>query len=202
MRELFKSERRYIRNVLQQCGIAFDGPVDVVREHYYPMSSTATKHFNIDFMLEFIAADELKDFKSHCASVLPNTLGAEVFVTIDVRSSRPLLTELISGEAFPIRYFKTYILAVEATLGRSLLNVNLGNCAFCRIFVVGNDICFLASPTDRIPAQRGQRSQLRTGEEESIDAYFEGNELVCVDGWIRTEVKQSEWKLVATPEDS
>ena len=57
--------------------------------------------------------------------------------------------------------------------------------AFARLLVVGSDATFLyfAAKTPRVI--RGQRLNLVQQDDREIDCYFDGEEFVCVDGWIR-----------------
>lgn len=201
MRDLFQSEWRYIRNTLRHWGLEPLGPRPVLFENYYPRRASAKTHFNSDFALEFVAFEELENYKSYCAPVLPNSIGAEVFVTVDVDTLRLLRTEYLAGEAFSLSDFKSYIAIAESALRRYSLSVSFSRCAFCRVFVIEGDICFLVFPRETCPVLRGQPLEVRNSEEESCVVYMDGEELVCVDGWIRTEVAHSEWKLMAVPED-
>src|ERR1700682_1384962 len=101
MRELFISEHRYIRNMLLRYrNVEFlDYGLVLVEEHSSQHSPTRPR-FNNDYMLQFV--DDLRNFESCSSTVLPNTSGADVFVTFDKHTSRPLRTELLAGEAFPI----------------------------------------------------------------------------------------------------
>jgi hypothetical protein len=202
MRELFVSERRYIRNILwQRAKILWDTFDPVVLEYYAPPRTRCRVRFNNDYFLRFVAAENLRETKSYGSPVLPNTLGADVFLTVDELTSRPLMTELLAGEAFSIKYFKEHIEKIEDSLARLSHRVQFRKCAYSRVFVIENDICFLAFPEMPAPAMRGNRQPLASGAEGSIVSYVDGTELVCVDGWIRTYVPSSEWKLEAIPID-
>jgi hypothetical protein len=136
-------------------------------------------------------------FKSFGASILPNTIGADVFVTVDEQTSQPLMTELLGGEAFSLKYFKEHVEKVEDRLAELSHPIDLRRTSYCRIFVIENDICFLAFPNDAIPVIRGERELLVADVESSIACSMEGADLVYVDGWIRTYVAESERKLEA-----
>jgi hypothetical protein len=197
-RELFISERRYIRNVVwKQAQIPLEtmGPVTV--EYYAPPRTPSRVRFNNDFMLQFVPHDRLVKFKSFGAQILPNTLGVDVFVTVDQQTFQPLMTELLGGEAFPIKYFREHIEKVEDRLDRLLCPINLRRTSYCRVFVVENDICFLAFKNDNVPVVKGRRELLCENAESSIARGLEGRELIYVDGWIRTDVVESERKLEA-----
>ena len=197
MRELFVSERRYIRNMLlryRNIEIAEFGKVLV--EEYSPPRVHAQTRFNNDYVLQFVK--DLSNFESCCASVLPNTLGAELFLTFDRDTFRPLRTELLAGEAFPVRFFKHYIEIIEERLCRLSQNIQLRKCAYCRILVIENDICFLAFPNEEVPIALGEKGILCSDSESLIECSMKDNRVLCIDGWFRTEVIQSNRKLVAS----
>ena len=117
MRELFISERRYIRNVLwKHAAVSLETSGPVVIEYYAPPRTASRVRFNNDFSLQFVPNDKLVRFRSFGASILPNAMGVDVFVTVDEQTSQPLMTELLGGEAFSINYFKEHIEKVEVHL--------------------------------------------------------------------------------------
>jgi hypothetical protein len=174
----------------------------VVSEYYAPPELKAEgPRFNLDFVLRFVDEATMPEHRSFCAPVLPNTMGAEVFVTVDAVTGTPLMTELLSGEAFPLSYFESHVATVEAELAKQNMKISIAECAYLRIFVVSRDICFLFFPKELSPVLSGGRVNLRMDDEGVIDTYVLGNDLVCVDGWITTDVPNSEWQLVAEPTD-
>lgn len=197
-RELFVSERRYIRNVIwRHTQVSLETRDPVIVEYYAPHRVLSRVRFNNDFRLQFAPNDRLVNSKSFGARVLPNTLGVDVFVTVDQQTLQPLMTELLGGEAFSIKYFKEYVEKVEDRLAELSHPVKLRRTSYCRIFVIENDICFLAFPNDVAPIVRGKREVLCTKAESSIACSIEGDELVYVDGWIRTDVAERDRKLEA-----
>ena len=200
MRQLFISERRYIQSILQRwtgCLLKVDDAV--VLEQYAPPRTTSKVRFNNDYWLQLVSDDERArmDGKCYCAPVLPNTLGADVFIHVEARTLRPFLTELLAGEAFSMKYFKEHVEKIEDHLARLGHAVALRRTAYCRIFVIENDICFLAFPKDPVPVAHGRRQLLSADAESSIACAVEGPDIVYVDGWIRTFVPPSERKLEA-----
>ena len=110
IRELFISERRYIRNVLwKQARVVLETSGPVVVEYYVPPRTSSRVRFNNDFSLQFVSNERLASFKSLGSSILPNTVGVDVFVTVDEQTCQPLATELLGGEAFSMRYFKEHV---------------------------------------------------------------------------------------------
>ena len=159
MRRPFISEERFIRNVLSRHGhVTLPKLGDIVEEYYADFPNSRGVRFNNDFVLQFVPHGKLANFASHCVSILPNTLGSELFVVFDKRTSMPLRTELMGGGAFPAKHFKKYIDRIEAELSALALQIDLRGGAYCRIFVVGNDICFLFFPTDPRPISIGGAS--------------------------------------------
>ncbi len=129
-------------------------------------------------------------------------MGAEVFVTINTVTGEPVMTELLSGEAFSLKYYRRYADQVEAEIARLGVPLRFRRAEYCRMFVIGGDVCFLLFPDDSEPSVRGTRKLLRDDDAGVIAAYVEGDELVCVDGWLQTEVpERGEWVLVAEPVD-
>jgi hypothetical protein len=196
MRDLFISEQRYIRNIVWKYTQFLPKTCHpVVVEYYAPPRTSSRVRFNNDFRLQFVPSDRLINFKSFGAHVLPNTLGIDVFVTVDQQTSEPLMTELLGGEAFSIEYFKEHVEKVEHRLAELSHPINLRQVSYCRIFVIENDICFLAFPNGATPVVGGKREVLCADATSSIACGIEGDELVYVDGWIRTNVPESERKL-------
>lgn len=199
MRELFTSEKRYIQNILwKKAKIRLENNV-VVAEYYAPPRSPTGVRFNTDYFLQFVPDDERKHIKtkSYCVNVLPNTVGVDVFVTIDEQSSQLVMTELLGGEAFPMKYFKEHIENIENRLARLSHPIDLRRSSYCRIFVIENDICFLAFPNHTMPVVRGEREPLCADAESLIVCSKEAGNIVYLDGWIQTYVAESNRKLEA-----
>lgn len=198
MRDLFLSERRYIRNILMRHNmpdiVHFDR---VLTEQYSPPRTSSRTRFNLDYHLQFVEDKALKGCKSFCASVLPNVSGADVFVTLDQSLSRVLRTELLFGEAFSSKYFTKYIQDVERELRLHSIEVSLRRSSYCRLFVIEDDACFLVFPDTAVPQPWGEKRLLRSGENSTIECYFDADRLVCIDGWFRTHTPTSEWMLAA-----
>jgi hypothetical protein len=199
MRPLFISEQRYIRNTLWHwTKTEFKDFDPVVQEYYTPPRSPSGIRFNNDYTLQFVSSNQLKrQCKSYGATILPNTIGVDVFVTVDEQTSQPVMTELLGGEAFSMKYFKEHVQKVEDRLAELSHPVELRRTSYCRIFVIENDICFLAFPNAATPIIRGQRELLFADADSSIACSMEGSDLVYVDGWTRTYVAESERKLEA-----
>jgi hypothetical protein len=128
-------------------------------------------------------------------------MGAEVFLTVDRASGRPLRAELVGGNSFPAEYFRSEIERIEEGALELGLRINIEQSAYARILVVGGDICFLVFPSDAEPQMRGIRAVLTDREDGSIVSFVDQGVLVCVDGWMKTDVEDSEWFLVAEPDD-
>lgn len=202
MRDLFLSEQRYIRNILLRNVGREWTPIRPVLSEYHapPQLGPQQPRFNIDFVLRFVEPAAMPEHKSFCARVLPNTMGAEVFVTVDAATGQPVMTELDSGEAFPLKYFKLYTDLVESELANLKVPMHFQASGYCRVFVIEGDICFLSFPDDTAPAIRGEKVVLQDDDDSSIVSYVERNQLVCVDGWMKTNIPRSDGCLVAEPQ--
>jgi len=196
MRSLYLSERRFIRNLLlRHRGAEPSEYGQVMTEGYYPRRNLHRSRFNNDFELRFVS--KLTEYECCHTTVLPNTYGADLFLTFDSRTLQPLMTELMDGEAFPIRYYKRFVAEIEAQLKSLGQRVAIRRCAYSRIFVIEGDICFLAFPRESVPVIRGVQQMLHSDANMSIACAVEAGSLVYVDGWIRTDVAASDWKLIA-----
>jgi hypothetical protein len=198
MRELFISERRFIRNVLSkqsQDYVEMSGPVVV--EYYAPPRKRSPLRFNNDFSLQFVPSEQLANFKSFGAAILPNTVGVDVFVTVDEETSQLLMAELLGGEAFSARFFKEHIEKIESRLTQLSCPIELRRASYCRIFVIENEICFLAFPNEPMPVVRGKTELLSADAESSIACSRDREGIVYLDGWIRACVSDSDRKLEA-----
>jgi hypothetical protein len=200
IRELFISERRYIQNVLwNRAQVRFESSGPVMVEHYAPPRTAAQVRFNNDYFLQFVSNDDRQiiNSKAYCAPVLPNTLGVDVFVSVDERTSQPFMTELLGGEAFSMKYFKEHIEKIESRLAQLSRPIELRRTSYCRIFVIENEICFLAFPNEPAPVVRGEAELLCANAESTIACSTDEAGIVYVDGWIRTFVAESDRKLEA-----
>jgi hypothetical protein len=204
-----------------QCHVSDD--VRVISESYAePRVQTKGPRFNTDFTLEFVDSEQcICDNQHRCigSPVMPNTVGADLFLIVNKFSFEPLLLDLVGGEAFPISYFAAYIDAVESALTQTLQSAGFEviparksvdaaiECArlrrseYCRLMVVGGDACFLFFPASHTPDVRGNCYTLCDSDGVRIDCYVDGSDIVCFDGWVRVEVRESEQKLEAVWRD-
>ena len=170
-------------------------------------------YFNADFMLDFVDRDaNWSKSKITMSPILPNTLGAELFLAVEEGTLRPMRLELMGGGAFPVRHYAKYIDSIETAIKKAMnipqvsnrlcgkavsQEFSVGASAFARIMVIQKDICFLVCPKYLLPTMRGEHSSLVREKDCEIDCYIDGEEVVCFDGWLSTDVTWSEWKLVA-----
>jgi len=147
--------------------------------------------------------------------VLPNALGAELFLIVDKATLAPTALELNGGCAYSIKYYATLVGLVEESLreavklrkprqtGRQWREVfqciPIRHAAFARILVVGNDVTFLYFSEETTPVMRGRRVDLAQQDDREICFYIDGDEIVCFDGWVRVEITRTERTLVALP---
>lgn len=225
LRDLFESECRVIRNVaLDGWGAEPARPAGVHRE-WHDCTTDSTVQFNRDFELRLDERDiRVIDGMSWMASVVPNTLGAEVFLTVEKGTYRPLVLQLLGGAAFGIRQFTRYVRHVERLLQRlansafdatatetdcsdrndaykelvsSAARVSFENCAYARILVVGSDICFLVFPKSAIPVAHGRRNILMRSSRCEMHCFANDSDITCLDGWLSIDVLTKECKLAA-----
>jgi hypothetical protein len=150
----------------------------------------------------------MDNFVSFARSVLPNTIGADVFVTVDKDSLAPLVVTMQQGAAFPIRYFRNYVAEVESLLrtqcrhsavaARASIG-SLDASGYCRILVVGNEITFLVYPQSNEPVNTGSIITLHEAENAGVQAVIDSNSIVAIDGWLKTATRESDYKLWAVP---
>lgn len=187
----------------------------VVSEDHLSVSSSDRPIFNLDFAMDFCENAKDMDFLSTVESALPNSVGgADLFLAVHKVSYQPLSFKLILGDAFPLRFFADCINSIESHLQDHVMLSNLRaagigqdeleralhveESVYCRILLVGEDICFLYFMEDDRPVQRASRyvipTHLSRGE---VDCHVAGSRILCFDGWISTGVPNTEIKVVA-----
>jgi hypothetical protein len=215
MRPLFTSEKRCVLNLFRaKWGRELlDMPTVVSETIAHAADAARTPWFNCDFILDFVDYRAFRSERSAAVcSVLPNALGAELFLIVEKATLVPTALELNGGGAFPIGHFAEYIHVVEATVHKALTSlrtdvpqirwpeaISIRKAASARVLVVGSDITFLYFTEDTTPAMRGQRVNLVERDDKEIRCYTDGDKVVCFDGWITTEVRVSERVLVSLP---
>jgi hypothetical protein len=220
VRSLFLSESRCISNLMmEEWGVRLASAPLVVKEHSWePFKNARPPKFNSDFTLDFVDDFTARPGRSGTMNtVLPNTFGAEVYLYVERPTFAPLHFELMSGAAFPIKHYTPHIGRLEKAIrdavlsgegldsvlqGRLLQQIAVTKSAWARILVVGGDVCFLYFPTEALPTIRGTQLGLAEGDDRQIVCHLDGDEIVCFDGWVRTEVATSEHVLVAAPNTS
>lgn len=219
MREPFASEKRCISNLFQMKWKNHDYRVpNVVSEFIAQPAEAKTKPwFNCDFILDFVDPRAVKAKRSaSVCSVLPNALGAELFLVVEEDSLFPTALELNGGRAFSLTHYVQYVDLVEEAIKNAVEQQNgpaaqhphwslverasIHNAAFARVLVVGNDVTFLYFPNDSVPTVQGRCINIAEGDDREIYYYLDGDDVVCFDGWIRTDVPESDRVLVAMPE--
>lgn len=218
MRNLFLSEKRCVANLMQgKWGVGLRSEPIVVKERFSePVRKEKGPKFNCDFVLDFVEDFlEVRERDGTMNTALPNTLGADVYLFVERPSLHPLHLELMFGEAFSIKFYSQYIARTEAAIREAVLSQRLAaklsqsallqrlpvkKAACARVLVVGGDVCFLYFPSEAVPVMRGLRFDLAESDDRHIACYLDDEEIVCFDGWIKTDVTRSERVLVAQPE--
>jgi hypothetical protein len=163
------------------------------------------RFFNKDFILEFVnRATMTTNHRSLMAPFLPNTIGVDIFLSIDQDTKAPLLMETMCGEALGPEYYGEYIDRIEEMIANVVRTADysitetsrVAKARYSRVIVVGNDICFLICPELETPTMNGERR--RVHHSQYGDVYFQGNHgsVACIDGWLRASpTAKSEWKV-------
>lgn len=210
-----------IRNVAI-CGFGHDvteEPSVAKEEHDAPPPKRGPA-FNSDFRLSFGKPDlRGMNVTSRMSSILPNTYGAELFLTLDATTNRPLRCELLGGRAFPIKFFRSYVDAVETFIqcsmsyafpepgdnreqqsGTQVKSQLIDHCGYVRLLAFPSEICFYMQTIERSfcpPVGNPRRFQLPIGE---IDCYGGPDSIVAIDGWMSHVTTRSGRKRIATRE--
>jgi hypothetical protein len=197
MRDLFASEKRCISNLLQmKWNVSADVMPNVVSETY-DIDRPKRHRFNCDFIISFINWGENASERAAAAcSVLPNALGAELFLVVEKSTLLPTALELNGGEAYSISHYNEYVKCVETLVSEAICKqswyeglsrhyVRFRDAAFSRLLVVGDDITFLCFPTESQPVIRGKRFSLVERDDREVYCYIDGDVLVAFDGWLR-----------------
>jgi len=248
MRELFISEHEYLSSLIyQETKKTMCKNFKVIREAYsepgvlqrcflrgkdrnkpIPIKPTR-QHFNCNFELDFKEWGRHTERRGIVMSLLPNTLGCELIVSLDKDGVSPMHMELLGGEAFSIKYYKRYINEIEEKIDSllraknqwfpsseqfsqatahdilsdtdlSTARVPLKKMKYLRIFILRDKIYFLSFKSMTKPAHFGTRYSILNEDDERIDCCFDGKELVCLDGWIKTvPAAPSDRYLLAEP---
>lgn len=224
MRQLFLSESRCIGNLMKSgWGESLNSIPSVLAESIDSGRTRDNARFNNDFCLDFVDPSVSNyEHITTSTSILPNSLGPEVFLTVERETFAPMRLELMWGASFPFTYFKDHIALVEHALREALLSwldipspmgsdvaqperLNLdvsqaiSRSAFARVMVVGDDVCFLCFPNHAAPAMRGAAQTIARADTHGIDVLVDGKNIVCLDGWVRTHVPRKDEILVALP---
>jgi len=216
VRALFASEQRSVSNLWQMLwGHDVPRAPTVVSEMIAgPSNPRKTPWFNCDFIFNFVDWRTFRAERSASAcSVLPNALGAELFLIVEKATLAPTALELNGASAFPIGHYATWIAIVEAAIHRALdepeklrgkwplgqmsKSVRIEAAAFARVLVVEGDVTFLYFPHDTTPLMRGKRICLVSRDDARIDCYVDDDTVICFDGWVRTSVTHTDATLVA-----
>jgi hypothetical protein len=220
MRTLFVSERRCVSSLFRMKWNyqIHSAPLVLTETIAEPPNPRRRPWFNCDFILDFVDYRTFTSERSAAAcSVLPNALGAELFLVVEKATLLPTALELNGGRAFSMKHYASYIDVVEAAIEGAMVSargrnvglpwnglsqvVSIERAAFARVLVVGSDVTFLYCPNETTPVVRGQRFSLVQADDREIDCYAEGKDIICFDGWIRTEVASSERVLVSVPRE-
>lgn len=119
MRPILKSECRMVANMVREIwACELRRPDTVYREWYTPSGGISQpRQFNASFSIEFVEEVVGKQpIEVGMSTILPDAVGAEVFLTVDKQTHSPMMLEMLGGEAFEIKYFEEYVGIVESVL--------------------------------------------------------------------------------------
>jgi hypothetical protein len=139
-RSPLKSEHAIIQLAYNEESMQLPDDIQVCKEEYEQQNDC----FNADFAIWFVDTFPLEaKLKSHVLPVMPNTLGAELFVVFD-ENQVPILVRLIGGDNFPVIDFANTIKDVHKILSeaRALPSFNE---SFVRIVDLGSVVSFLVA---------------------------------------------------------
>jgi len=182
----------------------------VVFGEYHDSERRGVPHsvFNPGFLFRFYDRHVFQHpprTKAMMMEVLPQAIGAEIFLCIDPETRRPLDLNMPGGGAFTRRNFSAYIESACQTASRvmSARAVSLFSAArYCRIVIVGDRLTVLASdetpPKRQIPTRR-----IEIPDHLLLDICEHNSKVVSIDGWVKVEVPgKSDWRLAALPKGS
>lgn len=218
MRTLFASEKRCVSNLINlKWGKLLHTLPSIVSEYIDQSANCKIRpSFNCNFSLNFVDPRTASfDTAATMSPVLPNTLGAELFLVVERDTTNPIRLELLGGDAFPLRHYTTYVDIIETSIReairsrthpftsalstKALTNILMRKAAFARLLVVGCDATFLYFPNETTPIMRGKCFTIAHDEDTEIYCYIDGDIVVCFDGWLRVKVTPTEQTLAALP---
>ena len=121
--------------------------------------------------------------------------GAELFLTVEEDSYKPIRMELLGGNAFGIKSFRTYTDILVPTLRHYGYSLTLKSCGYVRLIATQNHVCFLIFPELTTPVAAGSRQTLTAQTHQRVDIVLDGSSLVGIDGWLSFETEPSEYQL-------
>jgi len=219
MRNLFLSENRTISKLIySEWEKHYNEFIVVHGESLEPVNENNKKRFNVDFSLDFLGKDkELPEKrKAIMWPILPQTIGAEIFLIVEAESFKPIWMQLMGGGAFSCKYFTHYIEEIETAIQIAISTYKswlpykeqfsesdsceelssdqlskrrpLKKHKYFRIMVIYDDICFLSFPRHELPTHQGTRYRIAEADDRCIDCCVDDEGVVCFDGWLKTSI--------------
>lgn len=201
MRPLFLFEQKTINAVLEPAlGLNVPLPSDVVFE-WYDAPTLDHPQFNRDFCVGFTQRSTMQSTRSYCSAILPNTIGSDVFLTVERETNRPLMLEQMFGAAFSISYFRKYVEEIEYVLKQGSAEIfqdfSVARCRMAHVLVVNSIVCFLLCPHDATPRYSGERRIVVDAPSGHIDYAAADGRIAYIDGWLSTSVEENNRRLWA-----
>lgn len=126
MRSLFTSEARCIQRMIQARWGKANSHVPAIVSEYIaaPDKPKSKPWFNCDFCLDFVDRRDADWASSEIAShsILPNTLGAELFLAVEPAAFVPMRLDLIGGQTLSFKYYAAYLQQVGEAIRRALVS--------------------------------------------------------------------------------
>lgn len=218
---LFLFEQRAIANVLRDGRLGWNRSIPEL--YKYEGLAGSLSSFNEDYSLQFMDIRELPDSsKSTFSELLPCTIGAELFVTVDIDSGLLCMAELLGGEVFPANQYRQFLTLLATELRKanvpSTWNVpihpglstatpvswrQLLTWPVVYAWVINGELCFFLGErqvwTARDPA--ALRLDLRGDDNAHFAAHIDSGRIAAIEGWMRVPVFESEWKLMAVADE-
>ena len=202
MRRPFISERRIVENISTSKWGRIEHDFLVHYEFYNKLKSRGS-NFNTGFHLRLYPDDELPSpFACWGSPITPQCISEIVALTVREGTCEPLRIETVGEtEAVPHWCFESNIASVHVALENAVGQLrrirrkqvadaiagfaeDVLGAPFVRIFEIGGDTCFLICSNHSKPVMPTQSPILLESEGGRIECYFDGPNIVCLDGWL------------------
>lgn len=225
MRELFLAEQKTLTLMAHKAwGIEFAALPSVLTELTEETgSSDAGNTLICDYVLEFVERPLPEGkFLTACEPILPNVVGADVFLTVEKATHRPLILETMNVSALSLddlspwirefrRFLKTLFpassvkghpqlapafhtfIANDAENDASSFNW-IRELSLASLAVLADNICFSLFAEGQLHSIPVPGERLTVPGRFDVQCYSEGSHIVLLSGWVRTESAKGEFR--------